>query len=285
VVLLAMGACTGDDVPAGVVRKAIGPDGGLVSTDDDVLTLVIQPGALGEWIDIEIERSDAPPPAFAPAYRVKPNVPLAVYSEVIYRHDLPDDPSSATVGAIHIEDFESGTGDWTPLPLEPGGVVVSEKTVHARDNEIALYYALLGEGGNADTGVSETMSSTMTMTTVEPESSEGDTNDTGPPLSFASDVQPILTARCLEPACHDASMPVNGLDLTDPAYDRIVDATAATGLTLIVPGSPDTSYLDNKLTGDIPTSGNGNPMPSTGGPLTDEQLQTIRNWILQECPP
>lgn len=282
-VVLVLGACGGDDVPPGVVRKAIGPDGGLISTEDDVLTIVIQPGALGEWIDVEIERSDAPPPSFAPAYRVQPNVALAVYSEVIYRHELPDDPSSAAIGAIHIADFESGAGDWTPLPLEPGGLIVSEKTLHARDNELALYYALLGEGGVAET----TMTDSMTMTTVDPETSSGEESDSdsGEPVSFATDVQPILTARCTEGPCHDADAPANVLDLTDSAYDRIVDATAAAGLTLAIPGNADGSYLYNKLTGEIPPSGSGLPMPSSGGPLSADQMTTIRNWILQECPP
>ncbi|MBC8068304.1 MAG: hypothetical protein IAG13_08220, partial [Deltaproteobacteria bacterium] len=236
-VVLVLGACGGDDVPPGVVRKAIGPDGGLISTEDDVLTIVIQPGALGEWIDVEIERSDAPPPSFAPAYRVQPNVALAVYSEVIYRHELPDDPSSAAIGAIHIADFESGAGDWTPLPREPGGLIVSEKTLHARDNELALYYALLGEGGVAET----TMTDSMTTTTVDPETSAGEESDSdsGEPVSFATDVQPILTARCTEGPCHDADAPANVLDLTDSAYDRIVDAIAAAGRTLAIPGNAD----------------------------------------------
>jgi hypothetical protein len=279
-------ACGGDDLPPGVARKAIGPDGGLIATDDDVLTIIIQPGALGEWVDIEIEASDAPPPSFAQAYRVRPNVPLAVFSEVIYRHTLPDDPSSAAIGAIHIDDFESGAGDWVALPREPGGLIVAEKTLHARDNEIALYYALLGEGGVADTGVTDdTMSTTMTTSPPETSAGEESDSDSGEPVSFASDVQPILTARCTEAACHDAEAPANGLDLTDSAYARIVDATAAAGLTLAIPGNADGSYIYNKLTGEIPPSGAGLPMPSSGGPLTDEQMTTVRNWILQECPP
>lgn len=260
-------------------KNSIGPDGGLVATDDDVLTIVIQPGALGEWIDIEIEQSNDPPESFGPAYRVKPNVPLAVYSEIIYRHALPDDPGSAAIGAIHIADFESGSGDWTPLPTEPGGVIVSEKTLHARDNEIALYYALLGEGGTT-TSVSETLTTTASMTTVDPDSSTG---DTGPPVSFAADVQPIFDARCAIPSCHDATTMTNQLDLSGNAYDRIIDMSALFGSTLVTCGSLENSFLFRKIDENMPPT--GARMPSTGGPLEDAQIETIGNWILQQCPP
>lgn len=269
--MLALAACSGS------AATSIGPDGGLIATDDDVLTIVIQPGALGEWIDIEIERSDAPPDSFGPAYRVKPNIPLAVYSEIIYRHDLPDDPNSAAIGAIHIEDFESGQGDWTPLPLEPGGLIVSEKTLHARDNQLAFFYALLGDGGTTTSAT--TQSTTMPMTT----SDDSSTGDVGPPTSFASDVQPIFDDRCAIPTCHDATTAMNQLDLTDSAYDRIIDGMGLFGMTLVTCGNPDLSFLYRKVDEQMPPV--GARMPSTGGPLTQEQIDTIRHWILQDCPP
>lgn len=269
--MLALAACGGS------ASKSIGPDGGLIATDDDVLTIVIQPGALGEWVDIEIERSDDPPDSFGPAYRVKPNVPLAVYSEIIYRHDLPDDPGSAAIGAIHIEDFEAGQGDWTPLPLEPGGLIESEKTIHARDNQLAFFYALLGEGGNTTSAT--TQSTTMPMTS----SDESSTGDVGPPQSFASDVQPIFTERCAIPTCHDATTATNQVDLSDSAYDRIVDGMGLFGMTLVTCGNPELSFLYRKVDESMPPV--GARMPSTGGPLSDDQIDTIRYWILQDCPP
>jgi hypothetical protein len=268
-VLLACCACHGS------ASQSVGPDGGLIATDDDVLTIVIQPGALGEWIDIDIERSDEPPESFGPAYRVKPNLPLEVYSEVIYRHDLPDNPDSAAIGAIHIEDFEAGQGDWTVLPREPGGLILSEKTLHARDDQLAYFYALLGEGGSSDTTVTQG----NTLTTSDESSSTG---DIGPPTSFAADVQPIFDDRCAIMACHDATTMQNQLDLSDSAYDRIVDGQALFGMTLVTCGNPELSFLYQKVDSAMPPV--GARMPSTGGPLTDDQIDTIRYWILQDCP-
>ena len=269
--MLLVAACQGS------AAQSVGPDGGLVSTDDEVLTIVIQPGALGEWVDIEIERSDAPPESFGPAYRVHPNITLDVFAEIIYRHDLPADPASAAIGAIHIEDYELGVAEWTPLPREPGGLIVAEKTLHARDSQLSYFYALLGEGGNADTGGPTTQGTTMTS------SDASSTGDVGPPTSFADDVQPILTDRCAITACHDATTMQNQLDLTDSAYDRIVDQEALFGMTLVVCGNPDLSFLFRKVDDTMPPV--GARMPNTGGPLTGDQLDTIRHWILQDCPP
>ena len=46
----------------------------------------------------------------------------------------------------------------------------------------------------------------------------------------------------------------------------------------INPGRPDESYLIEKITSDSPSV--GERMPLGGNPLSDTDIDTIRNWIL-----
>src|SRR5579871_5985088 len=99
------------------------------------------------------------------------------------------------------------------------------------------------------------------------------TVDGGGP-SFASDVQPILAARCDGVECHRATWGgANG-------YARLVDVVApecTDGRLLVAPGSPSTSYLIEKVRGvDLCQ---GVQMPKVGPPLTDAQIQTLSDWI------
>ena len=55
--LLGLAAC-GDPGPADAVRKTIGPGGGLIASHDDVLSIVILPGALDREVEIEVFPSD-----------------------------------------------------------------------------------------------------------------------------------------------------------------------------------------------------------------------------------
>lgn len=130
-----------DEEPEEIVRKTIGPAGGLVSSYDDVLTLVFQPGALTEEHEIVVFPSDEPPLIFGPAYRVKPDLELEVDVEVSYRRVLPSNTDGVTVAAIRLEDYEAEQGHWAALPrlaldAESGSVL-------AHDSQLSLYYGLL----------------------------------------------------------------------------------------------------------------------------------------------
>lgn len=133
-------ACGGAD-PDDLVRKTIGPGGGLVSSHDDVLTIVLQPGALQSEEEIEIFPSDEPPPIFGPAYRVRPDLVLRIDAEIIYRRVLPSDPQTAMVGAIRFDDYGAQMGYWR---LQPRLALDAEQQwVIASDDELSLYYGLL----------------------------------------------------------------------------------------------------------------------------------------------
>ncbi len=105
--------------------------------------------------------------------------------------------------------------------------------------------------------------------------------DTVRAASF-TDVRSILSASCS--GCHPGVVP--SLDLTESeAYAAIVGvrSTEVPSLPLVVAGDPDRSYLYLKVAG---WPGNGpNPivggrMPFGAGPLSPQELATIRSWIL-----
>jgi hypothetical protein len=185
-----MAGCGNGD-PANLVRVPIGPNGGLITSHDGVLTIVLQPGALDDLYDIEIFPSDEPPVIFGPAYRVRPDFALAVPAEVTYRRALPADPEGVAVAAIRRQDYEAEMGHWSPLPTLDVNLAADE--VLATDDELSLYYGLLsgddaaattgadggpggGPGGGPDTAATSGSGDTAGGGTT----SEGDTTDTGP---------------------------------------------------------------------------------------------------------
>jgi len=168
------------------VRKTIGPHGGLISSHDDVLTLVFQPGALSEDTEIEISPSDEPPPIFGLTYRVRPDEPVMVDVEVTYRRVLPNNPNGAKVGAIRLDDYSDEMGHWRALPRL--ALSVEQQSVIAIDDELSLYYGLLEdvsapplpEGGSEGTaGSSGDPDGTATSGTTGPGTTGADTAGSG----------------------------------------------------------------------------------------------------------
>ncbi len=121
--------------------------------------------------------------------------------------------------------------------------------------------------------------STTTTTTLP-----GGTTTTTLPVSFARQVQPILTAGCLGAGCHAGQFPAQNLDMGTAAKAYGVLTTKqstenpCTGMELVVPGSPETSVLMKKLTG---TSCGFTQMPLGRPPLSAVDLATISAWIAQ----
>jgi ankyrin repeat protein len=88
-------------------------------------------------------------------------------------------------------------------------------------------------------------------------------------IDFRRDVQPIFKTYCV--GCHGATQQMNGLRL-----DRRRDAMKGGTIPVIGIGSSGNSRLYLKLLG----SQFGPQMPPTG-PLSAEQIETIKNWIDQ----
>lgn len=101
--------------------------------------------------------------------------------------------------------------------------------------------------------------------------------------SFAAEIQPILTANCAIPFCHDNNNSTGtGLVLTaDSAYIKLVavSSTEVPALERVDPGDAANSYLVHKIEG---TQSVGQRMPlGSSTPLSPDQIQLIRNWINQ----
>jgi len=99
-------------------------------------------------------------------------------------------------------------------------------------------------------------------------------------VSFSSQVQPIFTSSCALSGCHSGSNPTGGQDLSaGKAYNNIVSkaSTEVPGYFRVKPFSSDSSYLYMKITGDSRIT--GVRMPNGGAPLSQSNIQTIKNWI------
>lgn len=108
--------------------------------------------------------------------------------------------------------------------------------------------------------------------------------ETSGEVSFAADVQPIFSANC-SAYCHLGGG-AGYLDLRpDVAYDSLVDVDALCDPAAdarVVPGSPGSSVLLRRLSGDPDLCG-GNPMPP-GGPLAADEIAIIEQWVLDGAP-
>jgi hypothetical protein len=104
----------------------------------------------------------------------------------------------------------------------------------------------------------------------------------GPTVSYAGQVQPIWNASCTT-NCHGGNRPSAMLDLTPAgSHAALVNVPGDCGKIRVVPGSPSTSYLVNKLTGQGICS--GTQMPARGVSLPAAQIDLIRAWICQGAP-
>jgi hypothetical protein len=110
----------------------------------------------------------------------------------------------------------------------------------------------------------------------------GDGNGNGSGPEFAAEVQPIFTANCAFSGCHAGSNPAQGMNLSEgQAYANIVNVQSnESGLLRVKAGEPDESYLVHKIQGTQGSvGGSGGQMPLGGTPLTQAQINLIREWI------
>ena len=118
-------------------------------------------------------------------------------------------------------------------------------------------------------------------------------NQAGQPLTAAdlnasddlfSRVQTIFTTNCIR--CHAGPSAPQGMSLAaGQSYDQIVSvaSTEQPDLLRINPGNPDDSYLVRKIRGTPGISGAQMPL---GGPfLSEEQINTVVEWVAAGAPP
>ena len=107
-------------------------------------------------------------------------------------------------------------------------------------------------------------------------------------VSYTNDVVPLFNQTgCMNISCHGGTFPTSGYDL-HAYFSSFGPGLEAASLQAcdIVPGSPDTSYLIKKLGPNPPM---GVQMPDGRTPLTTNQIDLLRTWILEgaqnDAPP
>lgn len=142
---------------------------------------------------------------------------------------------------------------------------------------LALAAFLAGCAGAAPQTPTEPVPSTQTppppTTTPPPTETLVPTVEAAPPptesastaISYASDVYPILEAKCVK--CHGVERVKEGLNML--TYEQLM-AGSFNG-PVIVPGNADESLLAQLIA--------EGEMPDRGPKVTEAELQVIKNWI------
>jgi hypothetical protein len=127
-----------------------------------------------------------------------------------------------------------------------------------------LYWVVRAKdnAGNRDTNVVEKFTTTL--------------------VSFALNIQTIFNANCAVTGCHIGTAPAGTMNLTDPAYSKIVNVPSSErpALMRIKPSDSANSWMYRKITG-THDFGEVMPPPISGGSLTAAEKDTLKTWIDQ----
>ncbi len=106
-------------------------------------------------------------------------------------------------------------------------------------------------------------------------------------VSFAVDIQPILSRNCATSNCHSGDNPPQGMSLdVGKAWAGLVNTPAieAASFKRVQPGDPTKSYMVHKLRGthtSAEVGGSGARMPKDAQALDNAVIQLIELWITQ----
>ena len=112
-----------------------------------------------------------------------------------------------------------------------------------------------------------------------------DGDDGGDEVTLSGDVQPIFTGNCALPGCHVGSSPAQGMSLgAGQTFSNVVNVQARQLSTMnrVTPNQPDDSYLVHKVQGthlDVGVGRSGSRMPLNRSPLSQSDIDLIRDWI------
>lgn len=119
--------------------------------------------------------------------------------------------------------------------------------------------------------VALTMLASVGLSTANAEDS---ISDPAARVSFTIDVRPILATHCT--GCHGGVKQAGGLSF---AYEELVLGECDSGVPIVVPKSPDESYLMERVTDSDPDY---RMPPGDHGPaLNEQEISTLRRWIEQ----
>ncbi len=88
-------------------------------------------------------------------------------------------------------------------------------------------------------------------------------------VSYSQHVQPLFDQTCALSGCHNDATRAGDLSLT--SYHNLTQRP-----NIVVPGDPNSSLLYLRITGQI-----GQQMPLNRPPLTQNQQEGIRTWIVE----
>lgn len=114
------------------------------------------------------------------------------------------------------------------------------------------------------------------------EGGESGENGGGLEPTLASIQTNIFSPICARPACHSGAIAPEGLSLdsASESFDNLVSVPSRQQpvLLLVDPGNPDDSYMVWKIEGRAAID--GGQMPLNQPPLFDDEIEAIRQWIL-----
>ncbi len=182
-----------------------------------------------------------------------------------------DDISNAADIKYHVYVAETSGGQDFNTPTLSTSVGQTRVTVRGLRASVEYFFVVRAEdeGGNQDTNTNEVR----------------ETTDGG--IFFPEDIQPILTQKCTNAACHDGADPQEGMDLTEGnSHENLVGVVAnqcelVDNRERVDPTNPDGSYLIDKILGVDLCGQTVQRMPAGGDPLSENEVEAIRKWIEQ----
>lgn len=111
------------------------------------------------------------------------------------------------------------------------------------------------------------------------------TNGDGPEATLSSIQTNIFDTRCALSGCHAGPNAQQGMDLSaGAAHDNIVNVPSneQPELDRVEPGQPNASYLIHKIEGRASIV--GQRMPLGREPLSQDEIDAIRDWIADGAP-
>jgi hypothetical protein len=180
-----------------------------------------------------------------------------------------DDISNAADIKYHVYVSETSGGQDFTAPTLSTSVGQTQVTVRGLRAGVEYFFVVRAEdeGGNEDTNTNEIRATT----------------DDG--IFFPQDIQPILTAKCTNQACHDGSNPAEGMNLTEGnSHENLVGVTAnqcelIDNRERVDPTNPENSYLVDKILGVDLCGQTVQRMPAGGEPLSQNEIDAISKWI------
>ena len=226
----------------------------------------------------------------------------------------PTNPAALSAGLLRVEPFQpndsfllvkvtapaSGEGSQMPFgmdALSPTDVAAIRAWIVAGaprgSNPSPSPSAVPSSTATVTSTPAATNTATATVTGSAPPTSTGTATPSPSPSPTATPTQSlfgqiqttIFSTTCVDSFCHDASGMSGGLVLTEgQSYGNLVNVSPqnavalAEGLLRVAPGDPDHSFLVVKLAGP-PLVSLGSQMPLGKDPLSEAQMQLIRDWI------